>query len=159
MLLATTKLTPCYLARVRQVWALMTSDTQRVAFAILCAQAITPLGSIPGWERWAQDWLSGADRSSAAAAAAIISAAVSDIATALTYAAAAAFHIAYATETADAYATESYVSFIADARDHGARTAARAVAHSIRAIAVLNDRDLAAIAEQAMTYKEGKGGL
>ena len=29
MLLATTKMTPCYLARVRQVWALMTAETEK----------------------------------------------------------------------------------------------------------------------------------
>lgn len=41
-----------------------------VRFAIYCAQDVLPKGVIPKWDKWAEEWLSGKDKSAAAAAAA-----------------------------------------------------------------------------------------
>ena len=75
--------------------------TQRTAFAILCAQAVLPQ-KYTKWHKWAEGWLSGADRSRSAAYAYASAA----------YAAGAAAYAAYA--DADAAARSASLARSAD---------------------------------------------
>jgi hypothetical protein len=75
--------------------------TQRVAFGILCTLEVE---ESPGWRKWAKRWLSGTDRSRAAAYAAYAAYAA---AAADAYAADAAYTAAAAAAAADAAAADA----------------------------------------------------
>lgn len=110
---------------------------QRIAFGILCAKQVY---TVPSWLEWADNWLSGKDRTPDAADAAT---AATDYADAATAAAAAAAAYAAATDYADYAATAAAYAITATA-DYAAATAAYAAA---------TDLDLVALAHQALEYK------
>ena len=94
------------LTTVRRVEPPVVTTAQRVRFAVLCAQADGR--STAGWQRWAERWLSGEDRTRATAANA-----------ANAYAADAAVASVAAFATADA------ATYAADAADAAARVGVR----------------------------------
>ena len=102
---------------------------QRIAFGILCAKTVC---TDTKWNKWADAWLSGSDRSTAAANAA---------------------WAAYSTWTAYA----AYAAYAAWAAAWAARAAAYSAAYSAEAAEAAAwakvELDLIAIAKQAMTYK------
>lgn len=61
------------LTTIKQIDLPVISTEQRVRFAVLCAKAVY---EGPGWKKWADNWLSGADRTKTTAMAAAHAAAV-----------------------------------------------------------------------------------
>ena len=112
------------------------STVQAIAYAILCGKAVCDNVE---WNRWADRWLSGEDRSKASARAAVYAAwdAVYAAEYADQYAARSALYAASAANTA--YAAEYAAQYAADASEYAARTG--------------KPIDLVAIARKAMTYK------
>jgi hypothetical protein len=108
---------------------------QRIKFAILCGKAVYQNA---GWNRWADNWLSGWDRSRAAIHAA--------------YAAAdaAAYGATYATHAAHAAAYAAYAAVYAAAYGAYGAYGAHAVADAAYVAAAAADIDLVAIAKRAM---------
>jgi hypothetical protein len=110
------------LTTVREIPLPAVTTEMRVRFAIMCAQEVC---ACPSWNAWADKWLSGEDRSEAAAGAAAAAA----------YAARAA-RAARAAEAAAAAAARSAY-------------AAQAAAEAARAAAARAGTDIFAIAEKA----------
>lgn len=110
------------------------TDTQRVAFGILC---VLEVYHDPEFVKWANGWLDGSDRS-ASAADAVYTAAV--------------YTAAYAAADADA-AVAAAADAAARAADAAVNAAASAAAADAAAYAAHTaDLDLVALAERAMTY-------
>ena len=57
------------LTTIKEIEIPKVTTEQRIAFGILCVLEVYK-GKIPKWERWAEDWLSGRNRSRAVARAA-----------------------------------------------------------------------------------------
>ena len=93
------------------------TPNQRIAFGILCAQYVY---KDPDWNAWANEWLSGADRSEKSARATYYDAHA---------AARAAAHATYAAYAADYAAHATYAAYAADYAAHATYTADYA-AHS-----------------------------
>jgi hypothetical protein len=134
------------LRTVRRIDAPGITREQRVEIAIRCALAVLPSGPpwAAAWRTWAERWLSGEDRSSAAAAAAAASAATS-ASTSAAYAYASAYDSASASAYASASASTSayaYAYASASAYDSASAVAADDAAYSSRGGV---DLDLAAI--------------
>jgi len=108
--------------------------TQKQRFAILCGKAVY---KEERWNKWADKWLSGEDRSRIAASAASAHSAASAYAAAA-YAASAVAYAAYAVYAA--YDAASAVAYAAASAAYAASAAASAAAYI----------DLIAIAEEAM---------
>jgi len=131
--------------------------TQKIAFGILCGKKVY---KDKKWNKWADDWLSGDNRSTAdaadAAAYAVDTAAdATAYATATAYAAANAANaatdtIAYAVNAA-AYAADAAADATAYAADSAADAAANAANDAAYAIFPL-DVNFIKIAQQAMKY-------
>jgi hypothetical protein len=111
------------------------TTTQRVAFGILCALEAY---KEPNYVTWANNWLSGVDRTNETANAAAYAAYIADAAYIAAYAANAA---AYAAETAAYAAYADYATYAANAAADAADYAAASA-----------DIDLIALSEKALTY-------
>ena len=92
------------LTTIRQIPLPDVSDEQRIKFGILCAKRVC---KDKKWNSWADNWLSGQDRSTAAAAAAAAYAA---------FAAIAAAAAAFAAAAADADAAHAPIDLVAIAQ-------------------------------------------
>lgn len=123
------------------------TPTQRVRFAILCARAVLPVGTIPEWDDWAEGWLDGTDRTQESADAAGVDAMEADTQQTRDAAAwtaeAAAWTAAWAAAWTAEAATEEVMSW-------GARTASRA-ARAAEHASQDPSLDLAALAREAMS--------
>ena len=110
------------------------TDTQKIAFAILCALEVC---KEPRFVTWANNWLSGKDRTADAAAYAVANAAANATYAAINaaYAAYAAKNAAKAAENARYAAKDYYNVYIATAANN-----------------VNNDIDLIKLAKKAMKY-------
>lgn len=97
--------------------------TRRIVFGILCAKEVN---TTPSWNKWADDWLNGVDRSVDSAFNAAFAVAYSDAAYAIAYAATYDEYIAIATAAANT---------------------------AITAASRNKTIDFVAIAKKAMTYK------
>ena len=133
------------------------SVTQKVAFGILCVRYISKDKS---WRKWADGWLSGKDRSSAAYAASSAASyavyAASSAASYADYAASYASSAAYAASSA-----ASYADYAARSADYAARSAsyassaayaASSAASSAAAAVTTNNIPLKSLAKKALTY-------
>lgn len=118
---------------IRRVEPPTVTPEQAVRFAIYCARAVY---TEPTWDRWADGWLSGADRSDASAQAASAQAARSSSDAKVSRAEVAAMCVAIA------------AGFPRHARSHG--MAARAVEHA----ASTTDLGLIALARRAMAEEK-----
>ena len=58
------------LTTIREIEKPELTPEQRIYFAILCARLVLPRGRIPKWDRWADRWIDGTNRTRAAVAAA-----------------------------------------------------------------------------------------
>jgi hypothetical protein len=150
------------LTTIRIIDAPVITINQKIAFGILCAQYIY---KNPDWNKWANNWLNGSDRSYAAAtyvadaayAAADATHAVSN-ATYGTYAAVYATHAvsnaAYTTYSADAAAYAAVAAYAAADAVIAAHAVAAATADAAAAADCTNHSiDFIKLAEKAMTYK------
>src|SRR4051812_13853910 len=128
----------------RQITIPRITTIQKVAFAILCGKQVF---KNPKWNIWADNWLSGKDRSRAAAAAAAAAAyAANAAATAATYAANAATAAAAAANAAAA------ATYAANAATYAANAATAAAAAANAAAAATYAANAATYAANAATY-------
>jgi len=132
------------LTTIREIPLPVVTTTQKVAFALLC---VLDVYSEPSFVAWANDWLTGKDRSAdaawAAARAAAWAAAWSEDAAAASWAAGAA---------AAAWSEEaSAAEWAARAAEWAARAAA-ARAEAVAAAAAEKPIDFVSLAEKAMNY-------
>ncbi len=109
----------------------------RIRFAVFCAKAVC---HDKAWNKWADAWLDGTDRTHAASAAAAYDAAYA-------VRAAAAYDAAYAVRAA-AYAVRAAAAY--DAANDVRAAAAYDAANDVRAAANAADIDLIAIAHEAI---------
>ena len=126
------------LTTVREIPLPVITTEQRVRFAILCAKTVC---GDEKWNKWADDWLSGKDRSQSAAESAARAAMAAEAAAA--WAAESAESAAWAAAQAAAWAAESAES--------AETVAARAAESAARSAAWAADCDLASIAEKAVS--------
>jgi len=119
--------------------------TQKIAFAILCVKEVCPDKS---WNEWADKWLSGEDRSKAAAYAAA-NAAAAYVAYAYDAANAAYAYAAYAYDAAYAYAAAANAAAANAAAANAAANAAADAAYAAYAEKI----NFPSIAQKALTYK------
>ncbi len=127
----TTELTTVERLRKKRI-----TKEHRIRFAILCAKEVC---HDEAWNKWADAWLEGTDRTHAAAAAAA------------PYAVAAAYASAYA---AAANAASVYAAYAADAYASAADAAAANAAHAAADAAyAADDIDLVAIAHRGIGEK------
>jgi hypothetical protein len=126
------------LTTVRELPLPEVSDTQRIAFGILCAKEVC---KHKAWNAWADKWLSGEDRTKASACAASVAAYAAE------YDASFAADVAFAADYAAAYAASraTYAAYAA-----AAYAAASFAAAFAAAAAKIN---FVEIAEKAMNYK------
>ena len=118
------------------------SVLQRVAFGILCGKEVT---EDKAWNKWADKWLSGEDRSKETAYAAAY-----DAAAAYAYAAACAGAAAYAAAASSGAAAYNAADAAAyNAADAAAYNAADAADYAAASKSI----NFIALAEKAMTYK------
>jgi len=128
------------------------SRVQRIVFGILCAKEVC---KDEVWNKWADKWLSGEDRSEKSARAARADASLSDDA----YAANASYAASYAARAAARAANAAIASnaAAADAAAYASNAAADAAAAAADAAAADSDIDesinFIELAEKAMTYK------
>ena len=111
------------LTTLKQIRVPLYTPNQRIAFGILCAQHVC---EYPDWNAWANEWLSGKDRSKKsatyAANCAALAAYTADYAAHETYAAAlAAARATYAAYTAYAADYAAHATYAAYAADYAAR--------------------------------------
>ena len=128
----------------------MPTTAQKIAFGILCAKEIC---HDKGWNKWADNWLNGSDRTTctadAAAAAAYADAAADAYAT---YVAAATAATAYAADAADAAATAATAATAAAYSAYAATAATAAADADAVYAAKAVEIDLIKIAHKAMKY-------
>ena len=117
-----TKISCRVLTTLEQIRVPLYTPNQRIAFGILCAQHVC---EYPDWNAWANEWLSGEDRSEksaraarAAAHAAARAAYAADYAAYTAYAADYAAHATYAAYAADYAAHATYAAYAADYAAH-----------------------------------------
>jgi hypothetical protein len=132
------------LTTLREIERPVVTTEQRVKFAILVARQVFG-GKSPKWDKWAEDWLSGKDRSTYAATYAAAYVAYAANAAYATYA---ATYAAYAAAYAATYATyaAAYAAYATYATANAATYAANAAANAATYAAL----DLVALAEEAM---------
>jgi hypothetical protein len=148
---------------VEELKVVTPSAEQFVYFAVMCARTVLPVGPAPQWDAWAENWISGKDRSARvipaaakAAADAVVYAQATVLACKAAYAAAAvACKAAYAAAQAGVYAADvaaqAGVYPPADVAACAAYAADVAASHPAVAVDVI-----ATLAKKALAWNDNK---